>query len=314
MKTSKILIFAFLALTLCFGGLFSGRALAMSLGISPSDWTEPNGLQGQTIEKTFTLSRDDTSQDLYFTSQMSGDITNWITIENGNSFTMPAGTQQFPVKISLNIPKSAEKKEYKEQIELDSSTKTAQTGQVGLLLGSLIRIDLTVTDKPFLSYTVEQITVPQQESGDYVNVILKIGNDGNVEAKPTKVTVDIFDKFNTTKLNSFNITDFSKIKGVGSFSRGDINLYIPIKLSPDEYWANVTVYQDDKVLATNDSSFDIVKAGTLKKQSAIGGIFTNNNLLIIGGIVLLVIIIGVIIVTIILLRKKKNKQIKLHGK
>lgn len=325
MKTTKLL-FVFLIFLLCFAGYPLGQISALSLGISPSDWIEPNGLQGQTIVKTFTLSRDDASLDLYFTSQMSGDMTDWIKIENGNNFMMPKGSQQFPIKIDLNIPKTAEKKEYKEQIELDSSTKTAKTGQVGVVLGSLIRIDLTVTDKPFLSYTIEQIEIPQQETGNFVNVVLKILNSGNVEAKPTKATIDVFDKFNTTKLNSFTITDFTQIKGVGSFSHGDINLQLPIKLSPDEYWANISVYQDDKVLATNDLSFDIVKAGTLKKENPVVSIFANKNYLLIGGVVLLVIIIVVVIIIFIFRRKNKKQKpkletnedkathLKLHGK
>jgi hypothetical protein len=258
---------------------------------------------------------------------MSGDITNWIKIENGNNFTMPAGSQQYPVKVDLNIPKTAEKKEYKEDIELDSSATTAQTGKVGVQLSALIRIDLTVTDKPFLSYTIQQIEIPKQEAGNFVNVVLQILNEGNVEAIPTKVTADIFDKYNTTKLNSFTITDFSKIKGVGSFSQGDINIPLPIQLQPDEYWANISVYQDDKVLKQTDLTFDIVKAGTLKKGSAIGGVFANKNYLLIGGVILLVIIIVIAIIIIILaLKRKKKKQkpeqkkdddaahIKLHGK
>src|ERR1035437_3202742 len=147
MKTQKLFLFSLLT------AVFIASPVFADLGISPSDWTEPNGLQGQQIEKTFTLSRSDATDDLYFTSQITGDITSWITILNGNSFTMPAGKQQFPVNIVLNIPKNADKKEYKGEVRLNSSSKTAQTGQIGVLLSSLITIDLTVTDQPFLNYS-----------------------------------------------------------------------------------------------------------------------------------------------------------------
>src|SRR5579863_2134183 len=186
MKNSKLLLFVSLSILLCFA-----RPAFADLGLSPSDWTEPNGLPGQQIVKTFTLSRSDTAGDLYFTSTISGDLDSWITIENGNSFTMPAGQQQFPIKVDINIPPNAAQKEYKGEIRLSSTTSVAQSGQIGVLLGALIRIDLTVSNKPYLNYSVQQIEIPDQETGNAVNVVLKIDNTGNVEAKPTKVTVDI---------------------------------------------------------------------------------------------------------------------------
>ncbi|MDP3882567.1 MAG: hypothetical protein Q8Q48_00740 [Candidatus Staskawiczbacteria bacterium] len=291
MKYSYSLFLLFSIILLCFASpAFAG------LGISPSDWVEKNGLLGQQIEKTFTISRSDDEEDLYFTSEITGELTDWIRIENGNSFVMPKGQQQLPVNIILNIPETAEKKEYKGEIRLKSSSKAAQSGQVGVLLSALIRIDLTVSDKPFLSYDVLQIEIPTQETGNAVNVILKIWNKGNVLAKPTKLTADIFDKFNTTKIDSFTLTDFSAVTGVIPFSEGEIKLQIPIQLKPEQYWANISVYQDEKVLKSDDVTFDIVEAGMLKKESPASKIFNNNYLLIgIGILLAVVIIVGVVI-------------------
>ncbi len=307
MKTHKLLFFIFLTVLLCFAGHASA-----GLGISPSDWIEPNGLVGQQIEKTFTLSRADASEDLYFTSKITGELTDWIKIENGNSFVMPKGRQQLPVNIILSIPQSAEKKEYKGEIRLNSSSKTEQTGQVGVLLSALIRIDLTVSDKPFLSYDVLQIEIPKQETGNSVSVILKIWNKGNVSAKPTKLTADIFDKFNTTKIDSFTLTDFSAVAGVGSFSEGQIELQLPIQLPPEQYWANVSVYQDEKVLKSSDITFNIVEAGALKHEAAAAK--KNNYLLIIGGILLAVVIIAGIVVGIWLFIKKRKNHLTISKK
>jgi hypothetical protein len=301
MKNNKILFFALLAGLLCFA-----KPVFADLGISPSDWIEANGLAGQQIGKTFTLSRSDTGEDLNFTTQMTGDITSWITLENGNSFTMQAGQQQYPVRVDLNIPQNAEKKEYKEEIRLNSSSKVAQTGQVGVLLSALIRIDLTVSDKPFLNYSIQQIEIPEQETGNNVSVVLKVWNQGNVVAKPTKVTADIFDKFNSTKINSFTITDLSAINGIAPFTQGNMNLQLPIQLAPDQYWANISVYQDEKLLKQDDLIFNIVKAGALKKAITLNKIIKNNYLLIGAGAVLLVVIVIVAVICILLFKRKKH--------
>jgi len=303
METRKLLFFIFLTALMCSAGsVFAG------LGISPSDWVEKNGLVGQQIEKTFTLSRSDTAEDLYFTSKITGDLTDWIKIKNGDSFVIKQGQQQFPVNIILSIPQNAEKKGYKGEIRLNSGSKTEQTGQVGVLLSALIRIDLTVSDEPFLSYDVLQIEVPKQEEGEFVNVILKIWNKGNIEAKPTKLIIDILDKFNTTKIDSQIITDFSAITGVSSFSEGQIEVPIPIQLQPEQYWASISVYQDEKILKSDVVTFDIVEAGSLKPINAVGEALKNNTYLLIAGIVLSVILIFVIIIFVVRLFKKRKKD------
>jgi hypothetical protein len=313
MMNKKILFFIFLAGMLCFS--FSKSAFA-GLGIIPSDWIEPNGMQGQQIEKTFTLVRKDASEDLYFASKITGDLTNWIKIENGNNFVMPKGQQQFPVKITLNIPQNAEKKQYKGEIRLNSETNTekASTGSVGVLLSSLVRIDLTISDKPFIDYDILRINVPKQEEGNFVNVVLKINNKGNVEAKPTKITTDIFDKFNSAQITSQTITDFSAIKGVPPFSQGEIKLQIPAQLTPEQYWANISVYQDDKILKTDSITFEIVKKGTLKKENAASQYFKNNYILILGIILAIALIAGIAIGIWLFIKHKNNKKQINHKK
>ena len=251
-KINKILFLSFAAL------LLFARPVFADLGISPGDWTEPNAMPGQQIEKTFYLTRNDASADLNFTSQIAGDISQWVTIQNGNSFTIPAGEQQYPVKVTINVPQNAAKKEYKTTIRLNSSSPSKGAGQVGVSLGALINIDLTVTDKQVSNYTVQQIQIPEQQSGDYLNVILNISNQGNVEAKPTEATIDVFDKYNSTKIGSQTITDFSNVTGVAPFTVGTVSLQFPLKLPANQYWGNVNVYQSGNVLKSDHLVFQIV--------------------------------------------------------
>jgi hypothetical protein len=306
MKKINYLVFLSLA-----GLLFFAGPVLADLGISPQDWKEPNGLPGQQIEKTFVLSRNDVESDLSFTSKISGDLESWIKIENGNVFTIPKDQQQYPVKVIINIPQNAEKKEYKSEIRLRPAPGAAG-GQVSVIVEALIRIDLTVTDKQFLSYVVQQIKIPQQEEGKNVNIILDITNKGNILAKPTKVTVDFFDKYYATKLSSQTFTDFSGVQGIAPFSNGEITLQVPTQLTPEQYWADISVYHDDQVLKSDHLTFEIVKAGTLKKEVVVEKIFKNNNLLIFTGVILLVIIIVTVIIILIIKKKpkKENPDIK----
>jgi hypothetical protein len=236
------------------------------LGISPGQWIEEHALRGSHLEKTFTLSRAEPKEDLYFKAEIEGEIKDWIKIDKGLEFTMPKGEQQFPIKVSIDVPKDAEYRSYQGSIRLKSESKNETGEGIGVVLQALIQIELTVSKEEFLDYEILQIAIPKQEEGQSLSVVLKIWNRGNVEAKPTKLTADFWDKYKSQKLGSKEISDFSKIKAIAPFSEGEIKLEIPIKFEPEQYWANVKVYQDEKLLKSEDIFFEILKAKISEKR------------------------------------------------
>lgn len=261
LKTATILVIVLAIFAL-------GNIAQAGLGISPSDWIEKNALRGSRIEKTFTLSRSNPDEDLYFKAAIEGEIKDWIKIEKGLDFVMPKGEQQFPVKVIIDVPQDAEYRNYQAEIRLKSESKSKETSGMGssVLLNALIRINLIVSQKQVLDYEILQITIPKQEEGNPINVLLKIWNRGNVEAKPTRLTIDFFDKYNQAKIDSKDLTDFSNIKAVAAFSEGEIKLEIPLQLGIEQYWAKVKVYQDEKVLKSEEITFDVVEKGSLSKK------------------------------------------------
>ena len=235
------------------------------LGISPSQWIEKHALRGSRIEKIFTLSRAEPKEDLYFKAEIEGEIKDWIKINKGLEFVMPKGEQQFPIRVSIDVPQDAEYRDYKASIRLKSEPKTTETEGIGVVLHALIQIELTVSGEEFLDYEILQIAIPKQEEGKFLNIILKIWNRGNVEARPTRLTADFWDKYKSEQLESKEITDFSGVAAIGPFSEGEIVLGLPVKFEPEQYWANVKIYQDGELLKSEDIFFEIVKAAALEK-------------------------------------------------
>ena len=256
--------------------LIAGSCQA-GLGISPSQWIEKHALKGSHIEKTFTLSRSDPIEDLYFKATMEGEIKDWIKIDKGLEFVMPKGEQQFPIRVSIDVPQDAEYRGYQGGVRLKSESKAEATEGIGVVLSALIQIDLTVSEEEFLDYEILQIAIPKQEEGKPLKVVLKIWNRGNVEAKPTKLTADFWDKYKWEQLESKEITDFSKIEAIASFSEGEIKLELPIKFEPEQYWANIKVYQDEELLKVADIFFEIVKARSLEKEILSGALATETK-------------------------------------
>jgi len=187
---------------------------------------------------------------------------------------MPKGEQQFPIKVIIDVPQDAEYRGYQGGVRLKSESKTETVEGIGVALHALIQIDLTVSEEEFLDYEILQIAIPKQEEGKPLKVVLKIWNRGNVEARPTKLTADFWDKYKREQLESKEITDFSEVKAITPFSEGEIKLEIPIKFEPEQYWANIKVYQDEEILKAADIFFEIVKIGSLEKGILPGALST----------------------------------------
>jgi len=259
LKVATILVTALLVFTLadfCQAGL----------GISPSLWIEKHALRGSSIEKVFTLSRAEPKENLYFKAEIEGEIKDWIKIDKGLEFTMPKGEQQFPIKVTIGVPQDAEYRGYQGSIRLKSESKTENVEGIGISLQALIQIELTVSKEEILDYEILQIAIPQQEEKESLSVVLKIWNRGNVEARPTKLTVNFWDKYGKEQLESKKITDFSGIEAIKPFSEGEIKIEIPIEFEPEQCWAKVKVYQDEELLKSEDIFFEIVEVGGLEKQ------------------------------------------------
>lgn len=237
------------------------------LGISPSRWVEKNALKGSHLEKVFTLSRSNPVVDLSFKAEIKGEIKDWIKIDKGLDFTIPRGQQQFPIKVILDVPQEADYRDYQGSIRLKSESKDAETSGMGagVVLSSLIQIDLTVSEKEILEYEILQIAIPDSEAGEPVSIYLKIWNTGNVEAKPTKVTVDFFDKFKKINLGSYEVIDFSGVPSVEPFSEGEIKIDIPAKFEAEQYWASIKVYQEAELLKSEDITFEVKEVGSFEK-------------------------------------------------
>lgn len=284
-------IFLFLGIDFCQAGL----------GISPSQWIEKHALRGSHIEKTFTLSRAEPKEDLYFKAEIDGEIKDWIKIDRGLEFMMPKGKQQFPIIVSIDVPQDAEYRDYQGSIRLKSEPKTKGPGGIGVVLQALIQIELTVSKERFLDWEVLQVAIPQQEEGKPLNIILKIWNRGNVEARPTKLTADFWDKYKAKKLESKEITDLTAIKAIAPFSEGEIMLSLPVKFKPEQYWADIKVYRGEELLKSENIFFEIVKAAGLAKKELSAGTepivnkgFTRFYLYIGFGLIILVLLIFLI--------------------
>ncbi len=257
--------------------IFTAKTVFAGLGISPSQMISSNLSKGSHVESTFVLSRSDPTQDFYFKVTLEGPAKDWVTLDKGMEFTMPAGQQRFPITVLVDVPKDAATGEYKGGIRMVSSSKAsnATSGNgASTALSSLIQTDFTVTGDQILAYDVSSIGIHNIEEGSPLDVSLTINNTGNVAARPTKVHVEVLDKLDLKLLESSDITEMGS---VASFKTGDISLAVPTKLSKDQYWAKISAYRDDTLLKEQNLVFEIVKVGDLNKSGDLKELICNKN-------------------------------------
>lgn len=273
MKIGKIISILFIAVFFLLGvnTAFAG------LGISPSQMIVPNLSKGAHVEQTFILSRSDPKENFYFTVTMEGATKDWTTLDKGAKFTMPAGEQRFPVTVIVNIPKDAANGNYKGGIRLVSSSKSPNgiSGSgASTVLAALIQTDFTITGEQVLKYDISSIGIQNIEEGSPLEVSVTVINAGNVMARPTKVQVEVYDKFNKEKLESTNVTEMGSVE---AFATGDIVIPVPTKLGMDQYWARISAYKDESLLKAENLVFEIVPVGSLQKNGNLKEIICNKK-------------------------------------
>jgi hypothetical protein len=269
-KISTILLFSVFF-------LMSTKTVFAGLGISPAEMVTPNLSKGSHVERTFVLSRSNPVEDLYFTVTMEGATKDWTTLDKGMEFTMPKGQQRFSIMVIANIPKDTANGEYKGGIRLVSSSKFPdKTGGSGssTALAALIETDFTITGKQVLEYEISSIRIQTIEEGSPLEVSLTIINTGNVEARPTKVHIEVFDKLNEKQLESQDVTEMGSVE---PFETGDIAITVPTKLGIDQYWTKISAYRDEALLKEESLVFEIVEVGSLQKNGDLKELLCNKK-------------------------------------
>ncbi|HEX9664311.1 MAG TPA: hypothetical protein VGA49_00665 [Patescibacteria group bacterium] len=261
----KNLLKAIFALTIFFGA--AGVVQAVSLGISPSRVVVDHLLRGSHYEKTIVLSRSDASQALNFQVDFEGEAADWVSTNYGRSFTIPTEVQRFPVNVMVDVPADTANGTYEGRLVFKGApTETTRPeGQnvVSFNVNAILNLELTVVGDQVLDYQVSTVKVPNIEEGTPISVYLVVQNNGNVAARPTRLQVDFYDKFQKVLLDSVSVTEMNSVE---AFRTGNVIADINTNLGVGQYWAFIKVYRDGQVIMETKVPFDILEIGSLEKR------------------------------------------------
>lgn len=274
-------------------------------GISPPSITENRLVAGSVLKRTIYLVQGNAPADVNISLVTdSKNIKEWLSFSPGEAFTIPAGVQQFPLKVTVSVPKNAAMGVYKAYVRLTAAPPMADSsGEVAIALGGRIDITLTVGNEVFESYEITGIEIRDITTNQRPTVLFSVNNTGNVPSGPHSASFELFNKFGNIRLGygESDITDT-----VPPFSEGGMTVTFPIdvRLAEGSYYGRALIYADDqRVVKETRTTFRVKKGGFSGLLAAAGGIGVPLASGVIGGLAILVFIV-------LLVRRKRRRAAK----
>ncbi|HVM76710.1 MAG TPA: hypothetical protein VMU07_00980 [Candidatus Paceibacterota bacterium] len=265
MKPKLLFIIAPALLACAFFSSFGIQKIsADGFGITPPYVRNDSLAQNSRYEQKIILVRGSPDQDLV--AKVSINVpgaNNWITIDKGNQFTMPAGTQQVPIFVTVDVPGDAKLGRYQGSIQIVVSPLTPPTaGTVGVTIGAQIDVDLQVIDQKTVNFVVHRVTMTNAEVGHTfwwmhfpgkINFSMDLSNTGNVAGSPNKVQFTYEDYLTQKILDAEANTN--ALDSVQPFDNKSVNAEMPVYLPQGTYKVYYQIFGRD--------DGDVVGQGTL---------------------------------------------------
>jgi len=260
-KTS--LIFAFVL----FWVLLLSQTASADFGVSPPFVRNEHLLPGSYFEREIFLVRSQAAEAVPMAAIFSPELTeirSWFEIEPGLGFVIPAGVQQFPLKIKTQVPSDAPLGKYSGYIWIEGKPAEDQKEQVRTMVGGTISVNLTVTDKEYSDWQLRDLRIEHLAEGERsLKVFLKVENLGNVRTRPSKVDLEVYDTFHQDLLFS---GEDSELEWVKPFETREIAAEFSVDLeSHQQYWAEIEVYKEGELLLADKRRLNVGEIPTKEK-------------------------------------------------
>ncbi|RME60680.1 hypothetical protein D6779_01755 [Candidatus Parcubacteria bacterium] len=283
-----------------------------AFGVSPPFIHASHLSPGAKYSKTIYLVQDHPSEDLKVIAELSfpPKVQKWISLDTGFSFVIPKGVRQFPVTVSIAVPKEEKLAAYNGTLRFKTAPadQGLEGGQVAIALGALVNIDIVVGNEVYHKYRAN-IDLLDIEEGWSPRVRVRFFNEGNVAESFDRAVYRLYDEF-----RAISIAFAQKTSGfplVPAFTTKEFVVEFPLQnlyLAVGNYWGEVQFFKNDKVVASNATVFRVLPKGTLQKGE--GSAASSDFLFyLLFGILAVVVAVFVGLLRMKLTRSRKKKKL-----
>lgn len=253
--------------------LFAHEAQA-GFGITPPYVRNASLIRNATYEQQILLVRSDPAAPLKaeIIIDVPG-INDWFTINEGNSFLLPAGQDKVPMTVSVKVPDNAPYKTYTGNIRIKTGPADNQVagGAVSISLGAQVDVEITVIDKQIRDFRIRKIGISDLNEGHKLAWLyfpgkipfeMLVENIGNVKIAPSKVLFRMYDPSGQILLEE--TTHTNSITKVKPFEQESVFAYLPTRLPRGAYLARYSIYNGEDIKQEGELNVNILPYGTLQ--------------------------------------------------
>lgn len=324
-KLNTLASFVFIALCV---SIFSNISVTKAaFGVSPPWVRNDHLLPGSSFEEIIYLSRNETDGAMQVVTKFTGDkdLLKWIAIRNKDNLIFQPGQTVVPMTVAVEIPQTAELRDYKGGIfvTLEPLGGSAGGGQVAIMLGAHISVELSVIDQAVTDYKVKGMSVERLEENEPFSVNVKVANTGNTDVSDIEGEIDIYDSTRTEVIKSMPFNPLSE--PVAADKTEEVKMvfenYI---LENGEYWVNVKATKDGEAVYEDRfpqrvgpeppiviSPEDVLEPDVTSQEPAVVEKKGLNLMAGLAGMGLaLLVVIGILLVPIVRNKLRKNRSTK----
>ncbi|MCU0680198.1 MAG: hypothetical protein MUF50_02730 [Planctomycetes bacterium] len=246
--------------------LFVPKGVRAGFGISPPYVNNTELKRGSIYEQQIVIVRDKPDENLQADLNINvPGAEDWISVDKGMNFVLPAGAKQVPITVKVEVPKYADYQEYKGNITINTkSAKIPQGGTVAIALGAQINIDLKVVKEDIIDFAVRNIKILPTEENRALKLLLSVENTGNILAAPSKATLEIYD-FNDHYVATLD--NANQLHKIQPYKTEDITAeFATNSLQSGSYWINLKVYSGERIIRESRLSLNVLPYGSLPAE------------------------------------------------
>jgi hypothetical protein len=244
-------------------------ASALAIGVSPPRIILDGVMRGTHSQEQVMLSGIAAGQQVSL--RLDGNMADWIKLGEGPTFFF-TDAKSMPLTIDVDVPATAANGFYNATLTilaLPAANTKSSGAESTVAAGVTVFVSARVTGDQIRDFTITKTAIPVVEEGSPVVILFTIKNNGNVEAAPTWVHMNVFDKLRKTLVLS---RDALSIGPVAPHTEATKAAAIVNTLSKEQYWVSITAYDGDKLIYETQAPIEVVEKGSKLKSGLLHSI------------------------------------------
>ncbi len=229
-----------------------------AFGVSPPFITVHKLVAGSRYETIITLVQGQPDVDLEVKAvfDVPEKIREWFSVDKGYQFIIPAGVQQFPIQVVIQVPKDTGLGIYNGHLRINTVPQRKEGEQIAISVGARIDINITVGDDIVVDFSVKKIDISDIRENESPQIVVTIENTGNVPITPDRATFDLLDKYGEVRLGFAQTEDLPETP---AFETKTFLVAFPIdiKLGVGEYWGEARLYRGGTIIGDVKTIFNV---------------------------------------------------------